>query len=51
MNVNTFFVYCAAPFCTRSFGRNSLIFGGKPPFMIKDNIDGKFMEKFQAMKK
>ena len=50
MNVNTFFVYCAAAFRPRSFGRNSLIFDGKPAFMIKDHIDGKFMGMFHSIK-
>jgi len=33
------------------FGKNSLIFGGRPAFWIKDYIDRKFMREFQEMEK
>ena len=32
-------------------GKNSLIFGGRPAFWIKDYIDRKFMREFQEMEK
>ena len=33
------------------FKKNSIVFGGKIAFMIKDYIDRKFMKKFQAIEK